>query len=60
MLCEPPTVFHPYLYCELFKRGVVNPAAFLEDQHFIPDPAHWGKSAPRNQAKAAASRKVGQ
>jgi hypothetical protein len=58
MLCEPQTVFHPWLYCQLFKAGVGNPAAFLEGQHFIPDPAHWGDDAPAKQAHAAASRAV--
>lgn len=53
MLVEPETAFHPYLYCQLFKLGVKNPARFLEDQRFMPDPAHWGKDAPRRQCDAA-------
>jgi len=58
MLVEPANAFHPHLYCRLFKLGVLNPAAFLEAQHFIPDPAHWGEDAPAKQHAASASRKV--
>jgi hypothetical protein len=53
MLVEPAMAFHPYLYCRLFKLGVLNPAKFLEGQQFIPDPEHWGEDAPRRQAEAA-------
>lgn len=52
MLVDPPDAFHPYLYCELFKLGVMNPARFLQDQHFIPDPERWGKDAPARQVEA--------
>jgi hypothetical protein len=58
MLVEPAMAFHPYLYCRLFKAGFLNPAAFLQGQGFIPDPAHWGDDAPSRQVAAAASRKV--
>lgn len=58
MLVEPAMAFHPHLYCRLFKLGVLNPAAFLEGQRFIPDPAHWGDDAPAKQREAAISRKV--
>jgi len=30
MLCEPASVFHPQIYCRLFKAGFMNPAALLE------------------------------
>lgn len=60
MLVEPATAFHPYLYCVMFKQGFLNPAAFLEGQRFIPDPAHWGDDAPAKQKDAASSRKVAQ
>jgi hypothetical protein len=58
MLVEPANAFHPWLYCELFKSGVRNPAAFLAGQHFIPDPQYWGEDAPARQRLAAESRKV--
>lgn len=58
MLVEPANAFHPFLYCRLFKLGVLNPAAFLEGQHFIPDPDHWGEDAPARQHAAAESRRV--
>lgn len=58
MLVEPANAFHPWIYCVLFKRGILNPAAWLEGQHFIPDPVHWGQHAPARQRGAAASRKV--
>lgn len=53
MLVEPAMAFHPWLYCQLFKMGVRNPAAFLEGQHFIPDPAHWSEDAPARQVAVA-------
>jgi hypothetical protein len=53
MLVEPETAFHPGLYCRLFKMGILDPAGFLEGQHFIPDPAHWGEDAPAKQREAA-------
>lgn len=56
MLVDLPE-FHPWLYCRLFKMGVMNPANFLEGQHFIPDPQHWGKGAPRRQVEAARERR---
>lgn len=56
MLVDPPNAFHPWLYCELFKLGVMNPAQFLSGQAFIPDPNHWGKDAPGKQIEAARSR----
>jgi hypothetical protein len=56
MLVGAGPVFHPWLYCRLFKLGVTNPAKFLECQHFIPDPGHWGEDAPRRQREAAARR----
>ena len=56
MLVEVPT-FHPWLYCRLFKLGVMNPANFLEGQHFIPDPEHWGEDAPHGQRAAARERR---
>lgn len=52
MLVEPGDAFHPWLYCWLFKGGVTNPATFLEGQHFIPDPGHWGEDAPLRQKAA--------
>lgn len=58
MLVEPADAFHPYLYCVLFQRGILNPAAFLEGQRFIPEPMHWGEGAPMRQREAARSRKV--
>lgn len=58
MLVEPAMAFHPYLYCRLFQLGVLNPAKFLEGQRFIPDPDHWGKDAPHQQAAAAGGRKA--
>lgn len=42
MLCEPADAFHPWLYCWLRKRGVVDPGGFLREQGFMPDPARWG------------------
>jgi hypothetical protein len=42
MLVEPPTAFHPYLYCRLFGLGVLDPAAFLERQHFIDEREIFG------------------
>lgn len=57
MLVDPPNAFHPYLYCRLFKLGVSNPARFLQDQHFIPDPEHWGKDAPAGQVAADKARR---
>ncbi len=56
MLVGPPALFHPWLYCELFKMGVANPARFLEGQHFIPDPKHWGKDAPSKQLESMRQR----
>lgn len=56
MLVDPPNAFHPHLYCELFKLGVMNPARFLQNQYFIPDPKHWGKDAPAKQVAAMCSR----
>jgi hypothetical protein len=56
MLVDPPNAFHPYLYCELFKLGVTNPAQFLSGQAFIPDPNYWGKDAPGKQVEAARAR----
>jgi hypothetical protein len=56
MLVEPAMAFHPFLYCRLFKAGILDPAGFLEGQHFIPDPAHWGKGAPKRQREAASVR----
>lgn len=56
MLVDPPNAFHPGIYCRLFKMGVMNPAGFLDGQHFIPDPEHWGKDAPKKQTAAAVSR----
>lgn len=53
MLVEPAMAFHPYMYCRLFQLGVLNPARFLQGQHFIPDPAHWGAAAPAKQVDAA-------
>lgn len=41
MLCEPPGMFHPWLHCWLRKRGVLNPAKFLSDNGFIPDPVKF-------------------
>lgn len=38
MLCEPGDVFHPYLYCWLRKKGVLDPGAFLKLHGFQPDP----------------------
>jgi hypothetical protein len=58
MLVEPANAFHPYLYCQLFSLGVMNPAGFLKAQHFIPDPEHWGDGAPEKQRQAALSRRV--
>ena len=52
MLVEPAMAFHPYLYCRLFTAGILDPARFLEDQRFIPDPAHWGEDAPKRQREA--------
>lgn len=57
MLVTPPTAFHPWIYCELVKLGIRNPAAFLEGQHFIPDPTHWGEDAPARQRAADRSRR---
>lgn len=56
MLVHPPMAFHPHLYCELFKLGVMNPAGFLQNQYFIPDPAHWGDKAPAKQVEAMRGR----
>lgn len=56
MLVDPPNAFHPFLYCRLFKLGVMNPARFLAEQHFIPDPAHWGEGAPDKQDAAMRAR----
>lgn len=56
MLVDPPNAFHPHLYCRLFKLGVMNPARFLNDQHFIPDPKHWGKDASNKQAESMRAR----
>lgn len=58
MLVGEANVFHPFLYCELFKLGVMNPARFLADQRFIPDPAHWGKDAPSRQMAADGKRRM--
>ncbi len=58
MLVEPAMAFHPYLYCVLFKAGILNPAALLYGQRFIPDPSHWGEGAPARQLAAAEGRKV--
>ena len=55
MLVEPAMAFHPYMYCRLFQLGVLDPARFLEGQHFIPDPAYWGEDAPGKQLAAARS-----
>ena len=52
MLVAPAMAFHPWLYCQLFKAGILDPAGFLEGQHFIPDPAHWGEDAPEKQWQA--------
>ena len=52
MLVEPANAFHPWLYCQLFQLGVLDPARFLDGQHFIPDPAHWGEDAPSRQREA--------
>ena len=52
MVVVPASAFHPWLYCQLFKAGFQNPAAFLEGQHFIPDPGHWGEGAPDSQKAA--------
>ena len=57
MLVHPPMAFHPWLYCQLMKMGILNPAGFLEGQHFIPDPEHWGKDAPARQREADAGRR---
>ena len=34
--------FHPYLYCWLFKRGILDPGRFLAEHGFsrAPAPAH--------------------
>lgn len=53
MFVEPAMAFHPWLYCQLVKLGVRNPAKFLEGQHFIPDPGHWGDDSPARQRAAA-------
>lgn len=58
MLVEPAMAFHPWLYCQLFKRGVLNPAQFLEGQFFIPDPEHWGEDSHQKQREAAAGRRA--
>lgn len=57
MLVDPPNAFHPWLYCQLVKAGIRNPAGFLEGQHFIPDPAHWGEDAPASQRAADRARR---
>ena len=59
MLVEPAMAFHPWLYCRLFKLGILDPARFLQGQHFIPDPEYWGEDAPRRQREAALERYVG-
>lgn len=56
MLVEPSMAFHPWLYCKLFKMGITHPAKYLEGQHFIPDPAHWGEDAPDRQREAVRNR----
>ena len=55
MLVEPAMAFHPHLYCQLFKLGVLDPARLLEGQHFIPDPEHWGEDAPHRQREVVRS-----
>ena len=57
MQVDPPMAFHPWIYCELFKLGITNPAGWLEGQHFIPDPEHWGKDAPAKQREADRGRR---
>ena len=52
MLVEPAMAFHPHIYCVLFRMGVLDPAGWLEGQHFIPDPKHWGEGAPAKQRRA--------
>lgn len=39
MHVEPAGAFHPWLYCWLRKRGVLDPGKFLADHGFMPNPA---------------------